>query len=547
MVFLPERLATISQAGFAKQFTRQKKRMARNNMVITDKELQVRIFNNTIRNTFISGEDFRFVNGVATNEPTRYRLGPSFYFFRNNFYSQSYPAVNAAFESHLQLMKQPMQQGSYMSMMGVLSDLDKANLILRRTSFSDLLAGNPGGDTLRTVLQVKGDWLFNLFQTLGGKDEFNTWFAGYLDQNKFSRVSLDKFISDFDKRFGKSFGSLIDNWYTGNEQPGFLFTNVTAREIVTGNRSRYQLSFIASNPEKVAGLFNIAFRTGDQSASGNQGPFSSGGQPDNAAGTPEPEKVVFLEGGQAKRIAVITDAIPRAMIINSLFARNIPGEVTFPVNDILKSSVGTAPLPSEEIMAKIPMTTDPSEIIVDNEDKGFDSGKEIPLSPLKRLFGIHNRRGDTYLQVAVWDIPEYWQPIVSTNYFGRYVRSSVYTRSGNGDRSVTWKAVLDGPGYYDLYAYIGKSTERVTVREGEGRNNEQGFYNEAEEQFRDLHYTIYHDDGSEEVTVDYQNASGGWNMLGRYYLSADTAKVLLSNKSTGRAVIADAVRWVKQK
>ena len=102
MVLLPEKLSTIENAGFYKRFNRQKKRMARNNQVITDKELQVRLFNDFIRNVFISGEKYELVNGIPSNEPLRYRLGPSFYFFRNNFYSSEYPVINALFESHLQ-------------------------------------------------------------------------------------------------------------------------------------------------------------------------------------------------------------------------------------------------------------------------------------------------------------------------------------------------------------------------------------------------------------------------------------------------------------
>ena len=47
------------------------------------------------------------------------------------------------------------------------------------------------------------------------------------------------------------------------------------------------------------------------------------------------------------------------------------------------------------------------------------------------------------------------------------------------------------------------------------------------------------------MTFDYQNAEGGWNYLGRYYISADTAKVKISNLSEGRMVIADAVKWAK--
>jgi hypothetical protein len=34
-------------------------------------------------------------------------------------------------------------------------------------------------------------------------------------------------------------------------------------------------------------------------------------------------------------------------------------------------------------------------------------------------------------------------------------------------------------------------------------------------------------------------------MLGRYYLSSDSAKVELTNQSSGRMVIGDAIRWVK--
>ena len=55
-----------------------------------------------------------------------------------------------------------------------------------------------------------------------------------------------------------------------------------------------------------------------------------------------------------------------------------------------------------------------------------------------------------------------------------------------------------------------------------------------------------HDEGVEEITLDYENAESGWNNLGRYHLSPDTAKVVLTNKSAGMFVIGDAVKWVKQ-
>jgi len=62
----------------------------------------------------------------------------------------------------------------------------------------------------------------------------------------------------------------------------------------------------------------------------------------------------------------------------------------------------------------------------------------------------------------------------------------------------------------------------------------------------EYHFSVYHDDGKEEVILGLKNIEYGWNHLGSYYLSPDSTKVELSNESPGRVVIADAVKWVKQ-
>ena len=264
MVLLPEKLSTLENAGFNKRFTRQKKRMVRNNQIKTDKELQVDIFNDFIKNAFISGENFRFVNGVPSNEPLRYRLGPSFYFFKNNFYSTDFPVINSVFESHLQHLNQQGQENDYMTGFGALSDNDKANLILKNISFSSLLAKNPAADTIRSVLTVKGDWFFNYLRSKAGIWEFKPWFSEYIDNNRFRKIDIHDFNDDVKEKFGFEFYPALDEWFNGKTQPGFLFTQLRATEIVVGDRSRYQVTFIASNPEPVAGLFNISFRTGGQ-------------------------------------------------------------------------------------------------------------------------------------------------------------------------------------------------------------------------------------------------------------------------------------------
>jgi hypothetical protein len=572
LVLLPEKLSTLNNAGFLKQFTRQKKRMARQNQVITDKELQVRLFNNFIRNTFISGENFRFINGVAVNEPTRYRLGPSFYFFKNNFYSTEYPVINAVFESHLQKLAQQGPRGGFQEMSGMLSDNDKANLILKEISFKDLLGENPSGDTIRTVLTVKGDWFFNLLRSKAGIEEFKDWFSQYIDKQTFKRIDIQLFNTDVKEKFGFEFYPYLNEWFNGKDQPGFLFDELKVSEIIIGDRSRYQVTFVASNPEPVPGLFNVSFRTGGPGGAGRGGvqttmTFQGGGRGGITIATQgrgmeaaDISKIIFMGPNEARKVGIVLDVQPRAMFINTLFAKNIPGEINMPVNEILKSRSSTKEFSGEEILAKIPDFTDPSEIIVDNEDSSFVSSKQNTVSPLKKLFKIENRRGKTYQAVSMWNIPEYWQPVVLTTYYGKYILSSVYTRAGTGDKSISWSAIIKEPGYYDIYCYIGKTVNNMMVRGGRagggpGGPGGQGAPGapgvpmggpQGESPYKDMHYKIYHDEGVEEITLDFENADGGWNNLGRYYLSPDTAKVILTNQSAGRMVIGDAIKWVKQ-
>lgn len=548
MVLLPEKLSTLRNAGFAKRFAQQKKSMARNNQVITDKELQVRLFNNFIRNTFISGEDFRFVNGMAVNEPVRYRLGPSFYFFKNNFYSDDYPVINAVFESHLQKVEEPGQNSFIVS--NTLTDNDRANLILKDIPFSDLLRKNPKGDSLRIVVTVKGDWFFNMIRSRAGADQFNEWFRKYLDENMFKKISLPDFNNAIIRKFGFDVYPLLNDWFNGKDQPGFRIENLRATEIVVNDRSRYQVTFTVINQEPVAGLFNVSFRTGQgpqtMVAYGERSTMTVSTQ-GRGMETSDISRIVYMGPLEARNIGVLLDYQPRTMVLNTLVSRNIPGVMSVPINETIRAKGNMKPFEGEEVLASVPNRNDPAEIIVDNEDPGFDSGNRFDQGPLKRLFNINKTTGDIYETARTVWVPEIWQPVIHSNYYGKYILSAVYTRPTNtAERSVSWSTPIEEAGFYDVYTYIGKSTERVTVRRGGPEGAPPPPAANEESAYRDMHYKIYHDQGVEEITVDYENAEGGWNNLGRYYLSGDSARVELTNQSQGKVVIGDAVKWVRQ-
>ncbi len=555
--------------------------MTRNGQVITDKELQVRIFNSFMRSTFITGENFRFINGVAANEPTRYLLGPSFYFFKNNFYSSEYPVINAIFESHLQKINTP-GISNFVALSGALTDNDRANLILKNQSFKDLLAKNPDGDTLKTVLTIKGDYFFNLIRSKAGIDKFNDWFSRYIDDHRFKRVNIINFNNEVKNKFGFEFYPYLYDWFYGKEQPGFLFSGLEASEIVINERSRYQVTFVASNQESTGGLFNVSFRTGGGRGGGGGGRGSGGfgvvgfgggggnfqmavqgrgqisiqGRGMEAA---DISRIVYLGPHETKKVGIVLDAQPRAMMINTLFAKNIPGEITLPIDEIIKSKTVSKEFSGEEIVSPDSVISDHVSIIVDNEDAGFKVSKQNTENRLKRLLGIKNNNGTNYQSLSLFNIPAYWQPVVQSSFYGKYVRSAVYTKSGNGDKTVTWKTVIDKAGYYDIYSFIGKTANRMMIRAGGAARTggTQGF-NGADGQgrritgapaqpYKDFHYKIFYDGGTENISLDYENAESGWNKLGTYYLKADTTKVILSNLTSGKAVIGDAIKWIRQK
>ncbi|NLV18960.1 MAG: hypothetical protein GXY51_05700 [Bacteroidetes bacterium] len=569
MVLLPEKLVTMRNAGFRKQMIRQKKRMARNNQIITDKDLQVRLFNDFIRNSFISGENFRYIDGVAINEPVRYRLSPSFYFFRNNFYSFKYPVINAVFESHLQKVTPPSQTTGYYGSTPGLSDYDKANLVLSNYSLNEILSKNPSSDTIRKILTLKGDYLFNLLRAKAGIDEFNTWFKKYIDNNQFRSVSADQFNKDIKNNFGFEFYPFLDEWFNAKEQAAFNITSLQVSQIIIDNRQRYQVTFTASNPEPVAGLFTVSFRTGPVGGrSGLRGgapllmAAEGGSNNSNDGGSNIPDasnisKIVVLGPGEARKVGLTLDAEPRVMMVNTLVSKNIPGLIVWNINNINNSPAGTKPFEGEILLESIPDYSNPLEIIVDNEDPGFIVNEKTDNSPLKRILGISNENSFSYQQINQRYAPEHWQPVVQPDYYGKYILSAVYTRSGNNTQEASWNAVIREPGYYNIYFYVGKAIEQDIRRdrtggpagESQGRPTRPvstgGDVSPADQSVKDIHLKIYHNEGIEELTFDYQNARGGWNNLGRYYLSSDTARVVITNMSEGKYVIADAVRWVK--
>ena len=137
----------------------------------------------------------------------------------------------------------------------------------------------------------------------------------------------------------------------------------------------------------------------------------------------------------------------------------------------------------------------------------------------------------TILGFNTWRAPRTWKATTNSNFFGRFIRSAHYVKSGDGSKKAIWKIPIKGEGTYEVFSYVTK------MRRGPRRDNQDG---------GEYTYAVYHNGEKENVVIDLKTIDDGWNSLGSFYFTGDTAKVELANKSSAPVVVADAIKLVKQ-
>jgi hypothetical protein len=113
-------------------------------------------------------------------------------------------------------------------------------------------------------------------------------------------------------------------------------------------------------------------------------------------------------------------------------------------------------------------------------------------------------------------------------------KTGFYKKTGEGLEKVRWTAEIPSDGDYDIFFYTPgyRSFPRDPVQK--------------KPLVQDFHFIISRSGGTEEKTLDLQKTEDGWTYLSTCTLNKGTATVELSDKSNGRIVYADAVKWVKK-
>ncbi len=519
------------------QIKRQKRWMEREGNAMTDKDYQVMAINNILGNFTREGgrPNIRFSAGqvtAATETGNPYFLFPQLYYFSNHVRSDRWPVTNLVLEAYFKSQSSDMRAGWMRDMTG-LSEDESANIALQDNSFEELLGNKSQEKLVDNLVKLKGDVLFTMVQSKAGEAEFGTFLRKILKENQFKVLKFDSLDQQFGNAFGMTITPYMDNWFKEKKLPGYLISPVTAVNTKAGDQIRTMVSFSASNTSQADGVIKLVFRMGGPGGGGG-GRMRGGMNPDDNM-----TKILLLKAGETKKVNYLFDSEPRGLTINTLTSANIP-QTLMQFFGKVEEDLKVVPAEGETILDNPVSMLQPNEILVDNEDEGFTTTFNDKVSLLHRLIIKEEETDLKYKGFNNWRPPLNWTNTTNSGFYGHYVRSAYYIKSGTGEQTATWTIPVKEAGHYDIFVYVFPMGGRRGP--GMGRGGPGGG---QQEEAGEYHYLITHDDGVTEQTLQLDGAEQGWNSLGAFYLSPGNAKVVLTDKSAAKTVIADAVKVVK--
>lgn len=521
-VLIPEKGFMIREVDFENQKKNmQRWRRGDNNM--TPFDLELRVFEDFIR-SFTNEQQRNFQGGPggmnSTTSLNPYFIFPMLYNFQNNIQSDKWPITNRIFEAYLKNRVTDMRSIFMSNIQGQSLD-ERANIALQDSTFEEILADPNQKAIIDNVIKLKGDVLFSMIEWKAGQEEFQDFLRKILTEYMFKNITFEEFDQKISEQFGIELTPMMDDWFKAKTLPGYLFSPVTAVKVKSEDKMSTMIKLKVTNFSDTEGLVKLSFRLGG----GGPGRGGPGGNDEMI------NKLVYLESHQTKDLSYLLDVDPRMIIINTMTSKNIPQTMMEFFRDI-EEDTKAIPLESETVTDIPVQMTLPNEIIVDNEDPEFTFTKSENVSLLEKWIIKEKESTSKYSGMNYWRPPTDWTAVTNSDFYGEYVRSAYYIKGGEGDLKAQWHVPIKKGGYYDVYYHFYKGR-------GFGRGRDRG------EEKGEYHFTVYADDGKEEAALESQNADEGWNNLGSYYFSSDTALIELTNKSQLRMIFADAVKLVE--
>ncbi|MFC1509318.1 hypothetical protein ACFL60_06490 [Candidatus Omnitrophota bacterium] len=498
---------------------------AKNNFLEISRQRQwIKYIKQNMSETGISADKLGLGYFTYPSLEYNYNIYPNYYNFKNCLSSDRFPVIDSVIGHYLKtkLVYHPYSSINRKKLMP-----DKFMVIkaLSQHSLNGILTGTDTKSKAYEVLQLKTEDLFRYICIKNGidKEELDSFLVSFLSENRFKTVDAQDFNAAVNNRFDIDFESYLDRWYNQKELPRYKAWDIKQAEIYVNGEKKNQVLFTIQNISDTDGV--VYAMMGDM-----QGTIG--------------ERYVAIKGNETKQVGMIVDRESTYGIrIDPFISQHYFYLDNF--LDTYRADNNAVPFDGERVI-NAPVKSGPAEIVVDNLDSGFQIVSQPEKSFLMKY--LSNNINDDINEFKAFQKripPVKWKYGFFEHFYGDPETSAYYIKSGKGKCSIEWKAMIPEQGNYDIYYYTPHHEEfRIP--------NPKKIYS-----CTDFNFLIHHDEGVDEVTLDVSDTqkawtnSGdytlkGWTLLGTYYLSEGTAKVELSDKSTGALVYADAVKWVKK-
>ena len=352
----------------------------------------------------------------------------------------------------------------------------------------------------------------------------------------FSASDFEAVAADVDANLAP----LIGDWLHDASLPGFLPSPVEVTRLADDDqgRPRYQTRVHIHNDEPTPGLLRMRYATG-------------AGDEDSDWHLSDP---IRIEGNAAIEVGLLSSDVPQQLWLQPYLSMNRQEiRLELPSVDQEESSS------DEPFLGTRPSEWLPSggdAIVVDDLDSGFSvatvaaegsvrldaAGPESGGAMAELFFGVvdldqglpqHNEFGPP---------PREWVRRETASSWGKYRHTIAMTNAGDGDKTAVFETILPHTGRWHLEYYmpiLTTTTSSTAVRGARisaqvGLGGSQGTYD------------MKLDCGGGEKVIEFDGsvAEPGWNRLGEFDVTSPEVRVSVSNETSGRVIIADAVRWV---
>ncbi len=481
---------------------------------INDEEAAIETFKDVGWTFYGSGGSFSFDEGkrgrgeIRSTGGNPYFIFPLLFNFKYNIYSTQWPIANRAIE--LYLLDEVNSSGWTRSYNGI-SDGEKASLLMRDTPIKELLADEDYRYLTDQFIMLRTSSLFSEAEIGAGSKAFRDSLHSILDNNTFKNLKFEDLLDTLGAIGKADIHASLKDWDSITPLPRYTIGAPEMKFIRNPDKEIYVFAIEVSNDSDNEGIINLDMYI--------PGPPSS---------DPKQKRKIIFAPRETKRIVSHWETAPRGVRINTLISENLPSYIYNYFNDMERLQNVTIEPEGDYTITKDSIDNS-GEIIVDNEDSLlFSVTAPAPIGLLPGWLDLVEN--DTFKYHGItWNTPLKWTATTDVNYYGKYIRSALVIKGGDGSQTATWRVPIEEEGRYDAYYHY--TMDRYSW-----------YWGAASEYL----FTIKYGDEVEDAYINTRRAKNGWELLGVYDLKPGVVEVKLSNKSESRSIIADAVKFVKR-